>query len=588
MIGQRLGSFLIEEKVGSGAMGVVFRAVHEPTGKIAAIKVITGEAEQKTNVLKRFEREAEILKAFRHKHIVRFLAVGRYQGTNYFAMEYVNGGTLEDVLDRRGFLPWREAVDYSIEILDALQYAHDRHVYHRDLKPSNLLLTGKNQIKLTDFGIAKDEGAEALTATGRTLGTAAYMAPEQIRGDPPISHKTDLYAMGCLLFQMLTGHTPFKGNSAVVLMHQHLSEKPPRVSTKNPDVPRELDDLVLALMAKDPTKRPWDAQKVQHDLEDLAARADRGEPIPMVFGGGDAPARLGAPIPSPPTQAEPAVVGASSVIVGDPETPSRSGKARKPKTATVATDPSTRIERYKTLGLAATLVALVGLLVFMLWPPGAEKLHAQAQALMASKEFTDWTRAERDFLSELDRRFPDRYVEEKQAWRDKIALEKARRRTVNLEKPNLGRLSQPKPGAEELFVSVFNDAEAAIKAGDDEEAIRKWRTMADVLKPDDPEQRGWLMLAQERAEKVKAAMADREALVVKSLDKADRMVQDGQLDEARKLRQDILRRYGPVLHLQDLLRRRLGVDPAAPPAPKAAPAPSAAPDPAEESPKGGD
>src|SRR5947209_21552 len=126
MIGQKLGSFLIEEKIGAGAMGVVFRALHEPTGKTVAVKVMTNEAEQKPNVAKRFRREADILQSFKHDNIVRFHGVGRYQGTNYFAMEYITGGTLEDVLERKGVLSWRETVGYAIEILDALHYAHER------------------------------------------------------------------------------------------------------------------------------------------------------------------------------------------------------------------------------------------------------------------------------------------------------------------------------------------------------------------------------------------------------------------------------------------------------------------------------
>ncbi|MDB5351332.1 MAG: protein kinase family protein [Planctomycetota bacterium] len=581
MIGQRLGSFLIEEQVGAGAMGVVFRAVNEKTGKTAAVKVITADGGQKASIPKRFERESDILQQFRHPNIVRFLAVGRYRGTHYFAMEYVNGGTLEEVLDRRGFLPWREAVAYAIEILDALHYAHQRNVIHRDLKPSNLLLTDKGQIKLTDFGIAKDLDAEALTATGRTLGTAAYMAPEQIRGEPPISHKTDLYAMGCLLFQMLSGHIPFKGPAAVVMMNKHLTEKPARVSTKNPNVPRALDDLVLALMAKDVTKRPWDAEKVRFDLEELAARADRGEPIQMVFEGSDVPARLGGAAATVAETHTPVVTD----TLGDRSGLTKGARTRKAKVATTLSDPTIRTERYKTIGLAAMLVALVGLLTYLLWPPGANRLYTQAEALMVSSQYTDWTKADREFLSELDRRFPKRYVEQKRVWRDKIGLEKARRRAAMLEKPNLGRLSEPKTEPESTFVSVFNESVDAIKSGDDDEAIRKWLAMADLLKPDDADQRPWRLLALERADQVKAAMAKRLITVTQMLDRAERLVQDGKLADATKIREDVLRRYRSVRHLQNLIRSRLHVDPTVPP--RDTPKPSDDEPPPEMAPKPG-
>ena len=163
------------------------------------MKIVHGELAQKGKVFDRFEREAEILKQFRHPNIVRWLAWGRFKGTSYFAMEYVEGVTLERVLQERGELPWREVVDLTIQLCDALQYAHDKSVIHRDLKPSNLMITADGKLKLTDFGIAKDlERTTQLTAPGRTLGTAAYMAPEQIRGTPAVSHKTDLYALGVL------------------------------------------------------------------------------------------------------------------------------------------------------------------------------------------------------------------------------------------------------------------------------------------------------------------------------------------------------------------------------------------------------
>src|SRR3954453_22821790 len=224
MVGEKLGSFRIEATLGVGAMGVVYKATHEATGRPAAVKVIAKELAQRGKAYERFEREANILKQFRHPNIVRFLALGRYQGTSYIAMEFIPGRTLEQELNDRGALPWKEVAELGVQLCEALHYAHEHGVVHRDLKPSNLMVTDKGTVKLTDFGIAKDLDKTALTATGRTLGTAAYMAPEQIRGTPEVSHKTDLYALGCVFFQMLTGQAPFSGASHVVLMHCHLNE----------------------------------------------------------------------------------------------------------------------------------------------------------------------------------------------------------------------------------------------------------------------------------------------------------------------------------------------------------------------------
>ena len=551
MIGQRLGSFLIEEKVGSGAMGVVFRALHEKTGRTAAVKIITGEAGQKAKVPERFEREAKILESFRHPNIVRFLARGRFAGTNYVAMEYLTGGTLEDLLDRRTFLPWQETLDYAIQICDALHYAHERQIIHRDLKPSNLLFSDSGQIKLTDFGIAKDdsEDAEALTATGRTLGTAAYMAPEQIKGEPKISHKTDLYALGCMLFQMLTGQTPFRGASPVVLMHMHLSEKAPRVSTKNPDVPRVLDDLILALMAKDPSRRPFDAEKVCSDLKELKARVARGEAVPSVFAGGDLPTRPGIAVagPSPTTSLDQVAPTSGALRAGA----FRDGRSRLGSALSeLASDP----ERLKTFGLAGALVAGLALTAYLLWPPGAAALYRQAEAMMASPQAGEWRRADREVLSELDRRFPDLYVEQKQAWRDRIELEKTRGRAGVLE--NLTALSKPKPGVEEIYVDVYREATRQGLAGRDEDATRAWEGLARALKSDDPEQKPWRVLAEEKAQGLRAAMAARRKDAIALLDKADDLARQGKDAEAAEVRKDAATRFGTYVDLRDLLRDR--------------------------------
>src|SRR5262249_11285005 len=213
LIGEKLGSYRIESVLGSGAMGVVYRGTNEKTGRIAAVKVVNTEYAQGGKIRDRFDREAEILQQFRHPSIVRFLAVGRFRGTSYIAMEYVQGVTLETVIAERGNIPWLEVVDLGIQIWEALHYAHEFGVVHLDLKPSNLMVTTEGKIKLTDFGIAKDLDATAITATDRTLGTAAYMSPEQIKGRPPVSHKTDLYALGIVFYQMLTGKPPFEGST---------------------------------------------------------------------------------------------------------------------------------------------------------------------------------------------------------------------------------------------------------------------------------------------------------------------------------------------------------------------------------------
>jgi serine/threonine-protein kinase len=579
MIGQKLGSFKIEAKIGSGAMGAVYRGVHEPSGRAVAIKVITGEQGQKATAPTRFVRESEILEQFRHPNIVRYYGRGRFQGTLYLAMEFVPGQTLEDLLEQRGCLSWRETVDLGIQICEALEYAHQRNVVHRDLKPSNLMVTQDGKIKLTDFGIAKSLDATALTATGRTLGTAAYMAPEQIRGTPEVSHKTDLYALGCVLYQMLTGQIPFSGKTTVVLMHSHLNDTPPRPSSKNPDIPKALENLVvgppegssereagpclqdakgpLYLMAKDRDRRPRDAAAVAQLLIELRDKAERGEPVPMVFGNTAHPTRLGAAPPGPTVEA--------------PTTKTRkaSKSGRRARVGASAESSGTRPRiAAETIGLVVAFAGLSAFGAYMLWPPSAAYLHRKAAEGMASPNRVDWLNTLDDYIKPLDERFPDHpYKAETQAWRDHIDLDFVRRRASILEKPNLAGLSEPKGEAQILFVKVMTEVAEDLKAGQDPLAVAKWREMADVLRKS-PEDRGWSLLATEKADELETTMAERRKAATAFLDQADLRERTGQFPLAIQLRRGVVDRYGKYVYLADLIERARAGLPQPEPEPK--------------------
>jgi len=551
LIGEKLGSFRLEEILGSGAMGVVFRATQETTGRPAAVKIVHGELAQKGKVFERFEREAEILKQFRHPNIVRWLAWGRFKGTSYFAMEYVEGVTLERVLQDRGELPWREVVDLTIQLCDALQYAHDMSVVHRDLKPSNLMITADGRLKLTDFGIAKDlERTTQLTAPGRTLGTAAYMAPEQIRGTPAVSHKTDLYALGVLMYQMLTGKTPFDGASAVVLMHCHINEAPPRPGDKVADLPKELNELVVKLMAKAPADRPWDAAAVGHALKELRDKAARGEAIPMVWPEPGSPeanlprAGMGEPAPRPRRKARKSftLFGISSGFA----TRESGGSDLRSRFLNPAVLESTF--------LAAALIAVAGFMAYWLWPPSAAYLYHQAEALMASSHRSDWLTAQEDFLDNLDRHHPGHpYSEQVQKWRDKILLDEAEGRARNLSSPVKTSFSDPHTDGERQYIAFDTLASRASAEGNDALAATYWREMAHLIKPDDREERKWHLLALQRATKLESQIQERRAFVIDKLARANAALQAGRPNESVTIRATLRENYGRYADLADLL-----------------------------------
>ncbi len=547
-IGERLGSFRLDETLGSGAMGVVYRATHEPSGRIAAVKIVHTELGQKGKVFERFEREAEILKQLSHPNIVRWLAWGRYKGTSYFAMEYVEGPTLEKVLQDRGELPWREAVDLAIQLCDALQAAHDRNVIHRDLKPSNLILTPDGTLKLSDFGIAKDlDRTTQLTAPGRTLGTAAYMAPEQIRGTPAVSHKTDLYALGVLLYQMLTGKLPFDGASAVVVMHNHLTQDRPRPSARVHDIPRDLDDLTLKLMAREPVDRPWDAAAVGHELRQLRDRDQRGDSIRMVWtdkaGAEVNPTRLGAPGSPPRPRKKARKSGTLATFVSKLQGRDGDGNESGGQTRAIL----------EVAGMVAALAAIGGFIGYWVWPPSAEYLYRQAEPLMVSKHRSDWIRARDEYFDPLDRRFPDHpYKAKLGEWRDKIAYEDAKSRSDVLAS-RLKVLSEPQNKGERLFVSFEAQATPAAAEGNELQAMNYWTEMAGLLRPDDPEERPWHLVALKKAEELQARISERHAHTVEQLMRAQSLEAQGKAAEAGAIRTRLRSDYGKYTDVRPLM-----------------------------------
>jgi serine/threonine-protein kinase len=534
MIGEKLGSFRIDAILGTGAMGVVYRATSETTGKTAAVKVINGEIGQRSKTYERFRREAEILQQFRHPNIVRFLAVGRYQGTSYFAMEFVPGQTLEQMLAERGPLPWYEVVDLGVQICEALHYAHEHSVVHRDLKPSNLMVTDKGVIKLTDFGIAKDLDATALTATGRTMGTAAYMSPEQIRGTPEVSHKTDLYSLGVVLYQMLTGKPAFEGTTAVVLMHCHLNEPAPRPSAKIVEIPTALDKLIVQLMAKDPPDRPWDAAAVTVALTEIRAKASRGETIPMVWATNDHQVGLDS-LPS--------------VEVAR--------RTRKSSKAKAESEGFTLNRSMVELGLLVTgLIGLTGFLGYMLWPPSKEYLFRNAERLMASPDYHDWVSGRDEYLDPLNRRFPDEYKKESKEWRDRITLDTVIRRAKVLESPVTSAFNEPKTNGEHQYVTFHKLATEASKKGDDLTAIKYWKEMARTLEEDktDPKNQPWAMLAQKRATDLQKDVDDRRNRVLGMLKRAVADAEAGRIEDAMQVRTTVWEENHQYADLADVFK----------------------------------
>src|SRR5262245_54491024 len=261
-VGHQIGPFAIEKELGSGAMGAVYLARYTKTGLRVAIKVVSPALGQNRTALARFEREADILKQLKHPNIVRLYATGRYHGAPYYAMEYVDGESLDQVMQRRGRITWEEVVTLGEQLCAALQHAHEAGIIHRDLKPSNLMVLPDGTVKLTDFGIAKDLDVTEITAANCTVGTASYMSPEQCRGERNLTARSDLYSFGVMCYELLTGEKPFKAETPMEMFMLHVEGTFERPSRRVLDIPVWLDTLVCQLLEKQPDKRPLDAATV--------------------------------------------------------------------------------------------------------------------------------------------------------------------------------------------------------------------------------------------------------------------------------------------------------------------------------------
>jgi len=259
-----LDDYNVGSVLGVGTVGTIYAATEKATGNQVAIKRLHPSVSRDPLIGARFRREMMILQRLRHPNVIGYYGGGEdSDGNLFYIMELVEGGSFRDLLATNGGLSWQVVVSAASQICSALQCAHNHGIIHRDLKPGNLFLTRDGLIKLGDFGIARDVSASDLTAEGLTVGTHAYMAPEQISGDASISGKADLYALGCCLYEMLTGQKPYIAENFPQLFEQHLRAEPPKPSRIIPQCPAELDEVIVHLLAKKPEDRPFNAREVQ-------------------------------------------------------------------------------------------------------------------------------------------------------------------------------------------------------------------------------------------------------------------------------------------------------------------------------------
>jgi serine/threonine-protein kinase len=431
MLPTRLGPYQILSRLGQGGMGEVFEAEDATTGRRVAVKTLAAHLGGNPALRQRFESEINALKALRHPGIVQLLAFGEEEGRPFFAMELVPGRSLEESLRGGRRYSWRETVALALEITRALKFAHDHGVVHRDLKPANLLLLDEPRdgfsVKLADFGIARLFGDAGQTNAGTVVGTAEYMAPEQARG-APVDQRTDLYAMGLVMFAMLAGRPPFTGPEAARVIERQRSEPAPRISSRAAGIPPQLDDLIDRLLAKDPGQRPASALLAQRiltaveGLNDDQAPAAGGDPfgvtldMPAAVAMGTGDERASAAPSTTPTRT---AVGATAQRPTRENTQPEAGPGATPagstrfttvaeldaRLAAAATRDAAGQRRRQVSGVLAATAVLALAMFMVMRPPSASDLDRRIAAIAADE--TADLRDARPLIEEFLARYPD-------------------------------------------------------------------------------------------------------------------------------------------------------------------------------------
>lgn len=278
----QIAGFELIGKIGEGSMGVVYRVRQLSMDRIVALKILSPRLARNQRYVARFQREARAVAKLSHPSIVGGIDVGVYQGYHYFAMELVEGRTVQEIIESDGPLTERRALEITACSADALAHAWDRGLIHRDVKPGNIVITADGKVKITDLGLAKFtlEDDVSLTDTGTTLGTAYYLSPEQARGEPLIDTRSDIYSLGATLYHMLTGQPPYRG-TPVSVMTQHVSAPVPDPKVVNPRLSDDVSAIVRMMMAKDrreryrlPDELATDVRRVLRGQSPLLARSD--------------------------------------------------------------------------------------------------------------------------------------------------------------------------------------------------------------------------------------------------------------------------------------------------------------------------
>jgi serine/threonine-protein kinase len=566
---EKLGPYRLGKKLGQGGMGSVYQGVDESSGDLAAIKVLSPHLAGEEGFRVRFEAEIESLKKLRHPNIVRLYGYGEQDEYLFYAMELVEGTSLEEELRAGRRFHWREVTQLAIKLCKALKHAHDHGIIHRDIKPANLLLSTTGEIRLSDFGIARLFGNTRLTNDGGVLGTAEYMAPEQADGRP-VTDRCDQYSLGGVMYALLAGRPPFRASSLVEMLQLQRFAEPPPVRRYAPDTPTELDRIIGQLLEKEPQKRFVNALILARVLEAMDRglsissqrldfsipgdeHLDAAQPPIDALGPTLVPGEL--PLPLRGESTAPGVELGVSVLPDSrsaapvesprPAAPAVGGRFTKVEDSvadgsTWRDDLFSALSSWQTIATALALLAIGLFAWYSLRGPSADKLFGQIETAALDNDPAA-LQAAQPHISDFLARFPeDHRRSQVQGWADRAQELSARRRAENRSR------KLKIEGARSPVERAYSDA-MSLKIQDPALAVRKFQAIVDLYGGPEDEEDEWVKLAGEelrRLEKQAAEDIRADRKVIESqLAEADRLATTDPA-AARKMRQAVITLYG--------------------------------------------
>jgi serine/threonine-protein kinase len=522
---EHIGPYDIVRELGAGGMGTVYEARHRTTGIATAVKVLPAALAREPGFVARFNREIESLQKLKSPNIVELYESGVDDGLYFYAMEFVEGETLTQRLEREKRIPWREVVELGVQICRALKVAHNIGIIHRDLKPSNLLLTREGQVKLTDFGVAQVFAGGRLTATGGVIGTAEYMSPEQAQGKRA-TKQSDVYALGAVMYVMLTGRPPFVGKTALDLAQKHRYgqfDSPKRVV---PEIPSWLDDVVCKCLEKNPDDRYPDAYVLSLRLAEIPKKVDLSAAAEAAAAGEDE------------TTAETMAEGRQSGgAVGG--TFVRDVVRAEFERQTEQTPLQKALDNTWVLLALLALVIAGGFWFYQNREPPPQTLFAEGAALMEGPRGSDWVRARNEYFRPLLSR-------DRETWEPRIApylpqIELAETelellRLIRREDDADAAVSEPK----RLLASVAADLEREDFAS----AAARLASLRTLL-GDNPDYALERQIVDNLLSKLPESVLEREdPILTRALERAARYQEAGKLTEAQRIWSAVSVLYG--------------------------------------------